>query len=57
MAIEIEGAAKRYLRRGREIEALAPVNLTIEDGAFVAFLGPSGCGKSTMLNMIAGIIP
>lgn len=57
MAIQIEGAAKRYLRRGREIEALAPVTLTIEDGAFVAFLGPSGCGKSTMLNMIAGIIP
>jgi NitT/TauT family transport system ATP-binding protein len=57
VVLAIEGAGKRYLRRGREIAALAPVSMTIEDGAFVAFLGPSGCGKSTLLNMIAGIIP
>lgn len=33
------------------------VNLTLEDGEFVAFLGPSGCGKSTTLRMIAGLEP
>ncbi|GAA3324173.1 hypothetical protein GCM10020331_050980 [Ectobacillus funiculus] len=31
------------------------MNLTIEDGEFVALLGPSGCGKSTTMLMIAGI--
>ena len=31
------------------------MNLTIEDGEFVALLGPSGCGKSTSLFMLAGI--
>lgn len=32
------------------------INLTINDGEFVAILGPSGCGKSTLLNIIAGIL-
>ena len=35
--------------------AVADMNLTIEDGEFVAILGPSGCGKSTTLFMLAGI--
>ncbi len=35
--------------------AVAGLDLAIEDGAFVAVLGPSGCGKSTTLMMLAGI--
>src|SRR5450631_1620647 len=35
--------------------AVAGIDLTIEDGAFVAVLGPSGCGKTTTLMMLAGI--
>ncbi len=35
--------------------AVESLNLTIEDGDFVAVLGPSGCGKSTTLFMLAGI--
>lgn len=31
------------------------LNLTINDGEFVAFVGPSGCGKSTTLRMLAGL--
>ena len=35
--------------------AVAGLDLAIEDGAFLAVLGPSGCGKSTTLMMLAGI--
>jgi multiple sugar transport system ATP-binding protein len=36
-------------------EAIASVNLDVEDGEFAVFVGPSGCGKSTLLRMLAGL--
>lgn len=38
-----------------DTNVLAPMNLTIENGEFVAVLGPSGCGKSTTLFLLAGL--
>jgi putative ABC transport system ATP-binding protein len=35
-----------------ETTALDSVNLTINQGDFVAIMGPSGCGKSTLLNIV-----
>lgn len=40
-----------------QVHALAPVDLTIEDGAFVSLVGPSGCGKSTLLKVVADLMP
>src|SRR3954464_8846265 len=51
-AIELEHITKRY---PDGTEAVADLNLKIDDGEFVILVGPSGCGKSTALRMIAGL--
>ena len=55
-AILIEGVAKTFRRGNTETHALERIDLTIDDGEFVAIVGPSGCGKSTLMRLIAGLI-
>jgi len=53
--IELRNAAK-YYRMGEEIiKALDCVNISIEEGDFVAIMGPSGSGKSTGMNLIGSL--
>lgn len=51
-AVSLRGVAKTF---ASGTAALAPTDLTINEGSFVAVVGPSGCGKSTLLRMIAGL--
>ncbi|MBL0350164.1 MAG: ABC transporter permease [Elusimicrobia bacterium] len=37
---------------GEELEVLKSLNLTIQEGEFVAIMGPSGSGKSTLLQIL-----
>jgi NitT/TauT family transport system ATP-binding protein len=53
--LRIEGVSKTFSSRGRNVEALLPVDLDIAAGEFVCLLGPSGCGKSTLLSIISGL--
>ena len=50
--IELKNLYKIYNPGENEVRALDGVNLTIDDGEFVAIVGQSGSGKSTMMNMI-----
>jgi NitT/TauT family transport system ATP-binding protein len=38
------------------MRALAPVDLDVADGEFIAIVGPSGCGKSTLMRMVSGLL-
>ena len=53
MKLEIMGAGRRF----GALHALAPVDLTVAEGEFIAIVGPSGCGKSTLLRMVSGLLP
>src|SRR6202048_4927144 len=53
--LSVEGVSKVFQIGRRQVEALAPIDLTVANGEFVTLIGPSGCGKSTLFNIIAGV--
>ncbi len=50
--IEIVGMKKDYYIGEVTVHALKGINMTVNEGEFVAIMGASGSGKSTMLNII-----
>jgi putative ABC transport system ATP-binding protein len=53
--VECRNVRKIYRQGKVEVHALRGVNLSIEEGGFLALAGPSGSGKTTMLNIIGGL--
>ncbi len=45
-----------YQTEKDETEAVRDMNVTVDEGEFIALVGPSGCGKTTILSMIAGLL-
>ncbi len=52
--VTLQEVGKRY---ASGTQALAGVELAIQQGEFIALLGASGCGKSTLLRLLAGLTP
>ena len=53
--IETRQVSKVFRRDGFSVEALSGINLTVNEGEFMALMGPSGSGKSTLLYLIAAM--
>ena len=45
-----------FHRQYRDVHAVRSIDLTVEQGEFVAFLGPNGAGKTTTLKLLSGVI-
>jgi nitrate/nitrite transport system ATP-binding protein len=54
--LELEGVGKGYGEGATRTEVLSDVNLTVEEGEFVAIVGYSGAGKTTLLSIGAGLL-
>ncbi|SEA32202.1 ABC transporter ATP-binding protein [Rubrimonas cliftonensis] len=50
-----EVALKGVTKRFGAVSAVAGMDLTVPDGAFMVVLGPTGAGKTTTLRLVAGL--
>ncbi|MCM2303779.1 MAG: ABC transporter permease [Elusimicrobia bacterium] len=53
--IELRGVTKTYFVGGGRLDVLKGIDLSVDEGDFVAIMGPSGSGKST-LTQILGLL-
>ena len=53
--IELVEVTKAYRKGDTSVTPLASLNLSVDQGEFVALMGPSGSGKTTLLNLVAGV--
>ena len=52
MILSLNGIYKNYLTDSLEVPVLKDINLSVEEGEYLAIMGPSGSGKSTLMNII-----
>jgi putative ABC transport system ATP-binding protein len=52
MLIELKNIVKNYVNGDVVTRVLRGINLSVEEGEFLAIMGPSGSGKSTLMHTI-----
>ena len=55
MLYELSGVTKRYTQRRKQVDALAGIDLTIDEGEFLAIQGSTGSGKTTLLQLLGAM--
>ena len=54
--LQLTNVGFNYHTSSGETMALREINITVNEGEFVAIVGPSGCGKTTILSLMSGLI-
>lgn len=54
--IEATGLRRTFRSGGREVEAVAGIDMAVEAGTIFGFLGPNGAGKTTTLRMLTTLL-
>ena len=52
MLVMMNNICKDYLQGKNSVPVLKNINLTVEEGDYLAIMGPSGSGKTTLMNLI-----
>ncbi|MBO5386897.1 MAG: ABC transporter ATP-binding protein [Lachnospiraceae bacterium] len=53
--LELKNIYKNYYQGNMDVPVLKDINLSVEEGEYIAIMGPSGSGKSTLMNIIGCI--
>jgi len=52
---DLKNVGKSFVKGKEKITIFEDLNMTIDEGDFIAIMGPSGSGKTTLLNMLGGV--
>lgn len=55
MLLQLKNIYKNYYQGNMEVPVLKDINLSVDEGEYIAIMGPSGSGKSTLMNIIGCI--
>jgi nitrate/nitrite transport system ATP-binding protein len=54
--LELKGVSKSYGEGDERTDVLSNIDLSIEEGEFIAIVGFSGSGKTTLISTVAGLV-